>query len=291
MEILSTKNFLKNINFQNYSIEDFRKLSNATSNVFIPDSQTLDMNFQRGILLYALIGFEKPNKILEFGTGGGFSTLCMAKALHDFKIDGKIYTIDRIAHNEKTERLIQLPDSTKPIKTKISNQEVWNYVCPLDIIKKITPIQGYSGTVMDNIEFKNIDFCYIDGVHTYDGTKHDFFSFLKNASDSFSVLFDDYIDREFYGVKAFVDQELEPNFDIKLIKLDNDNLEDENQDIQKMIYFEYDSKKSPFSDLDEKSIDTFLQKYRSEDKSTRERRYNLEKKLPFLKNIKFKFWR
>jgi hypothetical protein len=214
MEIFSVDTFFKKINFLDYNLQDFYVLSNATSHATIPDTETLEMNFQRGILLYALIGYKRPETILEFGTGGGFSALCMAKALCDFKIDGKIYTIDRIGNDEKTYRLYQLPNSEKPSKRKVSNKENWESTVSSNIIEKIIPIKGYSGVVMNKVHFKNIDFCYIDGVHTYDGTKHDFFSFLKLASNSFSVLFDDYIERKFYGVKEFVDKEIKPNFDI-----------------------------------------------------------------------------
>ena len=66
----------------------------------------------------------KPKKILEFGTGGGYSTLCMAKALDDNGIDSHIYTIDRVGNDEKIDRFFKLPDDVSPQKKKISNKEV-----------------------------------------------------------------------------------------------------------------------------------------------------------------------
>ena len=50
--------------------------------------------------------------------------LLYAKALHDFKIDGKIYTIDRDGNNEKILRSYQLPDDISPKENKISNSEI-----------------------------------------------------------------------------------------------------------------------------------------------------------------------
>ena len=38
-------------------------------------------------------------------------------------------------------------------------------------------------------------------------------------------------------------------------------------------------------------MNSFLKQYRNNDYRVRSRRYNLEKKIPFLKNIKFKFWK
>ena len=89
-------NFLNSINYTNSEFEDFWALGNATS--LHEDTKGQKLEFYRGPLLYALICYLKPKRILEFGTGGGYSTLCMAKALSDSKIDGKIYTIDRVGN-------------------------------------------------------------------------------------------------------------------------------------------------------------------------------------------------
>ena len=147
---------------------------------------------------------------------------------------------------------------------------------------------------MDTKNFNSIDFCYIDGIHTYEGTKHDFLSFLKVASNTFSVLFDDYIDRDFYGVKEFVDKEVEPYFQLSLINADP------NEDLKKflktehdygMVYFNHQSEIPAIKNYDGYDINAFLKKYRNNDYRIRALRYNLEKKIPFLKNIKFKFWK
>ena len=42
---------------------------------------------------------------------------------------------------------------------------------------------------------------------------------------------------------------------------------------------------------DKKLIESFLSSYRSSDRRVRANRYRLEQKLPFTKNIKFKFWK
>jgi hypothetical protein len=236
----------------------------------------------------------KPKRILEFGTGGGYSTLCMAKALTDFKIDGKIYTIDRVDNDEKISRFYQLPNDKEPRKNKISNKEIWKSIAPSEWIDKIITIQGYSGIVMDTKNFNNIDFCYIDGVHTYEGTKHDFLSFLKVASNTFSVLFDDYIDRDFYGVKEFIDKEVEPYFQPSLINADpNGNFKKflKTEHDYGMVYFNHNSEIPAIKNYNAHDVNAFLKKYRNNDYKIRALRYNLEKKIPFLKNIKFKFWK
>lgn len=294
MEVTSLDDFLKSIRFQNLELEDFWTLGDATTLSKNNDGKYEKLNFHRGPLLYALISFLKPTSILEFGTGGGYSTLCMAKAMNDFKIDGKIYTIDRIGHNEKILRSYQLPNNEHPQENKITNSYIWGSIAPPEWIDKIIPLKGYSGIVMETQTLNDIDFCYIDGVHTYEGTKHDFLSFLKIASNSFSVLFDDYIARDFYGVKEFIDKEVKSHFKLQLIKTDINN---DYKTFTKfdheygMIYLSYESNVPAIKNYNEKNVNAFLKKYRNNDNRIRSPRYNLEKKLPFLKNIKFKFWR
>ena len=156
MEVISLDDFLDSIKSPNLKLDDFWTLGKATSLWKNNDHKFLKLNFHRGPLLYALIGHLKPKSILEFGTGGGYSTLCMAKALHDFKIDGKIYTIDRDGNDEKITRSYQLPDDITPKENKISNREIWNSIAPCEWIEKIIPLKGSSGTVMDKNQFENI---------------------------------------------------------------------------------------------------------------------------------------
>ena len=296
MEIITLDNFLKTINYSNPELDDFLKIGNATSlsnQKSKLQKQSDKINFSRGLLLYGLVNYLKPKSILEIGTGGGYSALCMAKALVDFKIPGKIYTIDRVGHDEKITRFYQLPDDTEPHEGQISNKEIWNHIAQPEWIDKIVTLKGYSGTILGKPIFNDIDFCYIDGNHSYAGVKHDFLSLLTISANSFSVLFDDYIDRDFYGVKEFIDKEVEPHFLLKLIKTDV------NEDLKKlskikheygMIYLNHKSETSAIKNYNIHEVNTFLEQYRKNDSRIRTTRYNLEKKIPFLKNVKFKFW-
>ena len=64
------------------------------SKIFVINpTRNINPNFERGILLYSLITKYRPQNILEIGTAEGFSALCMAWALTDSNIDGKIFIL------------------------------------------------------------------------------------------------------------------------------------------------------------------------------------------------------
>tara|TARA_Y100000114_G_C11735648_1_gene316004 strand:+ start:129 stop:695 length:567 start_codon:yes stop_codon:yes gene_type:complete len=45
-------------------------------------------------ILYDFVATVKPKKIIEFGPGSGYTTICMAKALQENNIDGHINSYD-----------------------------------------------------------------------------------------------------------------------------------------------------------------------------------------------------
>jgi predicted O-methyltransferase YrrM len=78
------------------------------------------------MLLYALIAKYKPKNILEFGTASGYATLCMAWAMEDHNIDGKIFTIDIEPMNKSTIRATNCGNGYT--NELISRKEIWNKI-------------------------------------------------------------------------------------------------------------------------------------------------------------------
>ena len=78
----------------------------------IADVPELNLNYERGMLLYGLVEKNKPKTIVDIGTAGGYSAICMAKALTDFKIDGRVYTIDLEPHNKIKQYILRSDDGT-----------------------------------------------------------------------------------------------------------------------------------------------------------------------------------
>lgn len=126
-------------------------------------------NYERGILLYYLFRQYKLSSMLEVGFGRGYATLSAAKAFHDAGVAGNIVTIDTKFDDQNIEML-----------KRIFPKEWFNY---------IKFAQGRSQDVIPNVEGK-FDLVYIDGDHSYEGTKLDW-ELTKNKCDKV-MLMDDY---------------------------------------------------------------------------------------------------
>ena len=127
-------------------------------------------NYERGILLYALVSKFKISSFLEIGFGRGYSTMCVAKAMSDMGIDGKIVTIDPNFDEKFLQNLAQ--------------------IFPKEWFEKIQFVKGFSNQALKDFEGNKFDLVYIDGDHTYEATKSDW-EMTKNMYEKF-LLFDDY---------------------------------------------------------------------------------------------------
>lgn len=295
MEIISFVKIIEEFKDKLPPSKEFDELGARTALFTTEKNEIIKLNFNRGILLYYLIAKYRPKNVLEFGTARGFSALCMAKAMVDFKISGKIYTIDFVPFENEQMSLIDWGKGQGPKEELISNKNLWQKIDKDEWTKHIVTLDGYSGEVMSKKKFPMMDFCYIDGAHFYDGVKHDFYSFLDVASSKFMVLFDDYIDREFFGVKKLVDEEIEKKIKTKIIKTDTENdairlgwTNDENYGM--CLMSNHEMKKSIDEIFPKKERENFLRKYRKYERRLKFRA-NLNKKIPILKNIRFRWWK
>jgi predicted O-methyltransferase YrrM len=126
-------------------------------------------NYERGILLYSLVSTFEIESYLEIGFGRGYSAFCVAKAMCDKGIDGKIVTID--------------PGLDKDFLSNLSK------VFPGEWFDKIQFVKGTSQEGMRDIKEK-FDMVYIDGDHRYDAVKLDW-DMTKKLYNKF-LIFDDY---------------------------------------------------------------------------------------------------
>ena len=294
IKIETFNDFISSLNVIHPEFEKFLKLGDMTA-LFHEESknQFIKLNYERGLLLYCLITKYQPKNVLEIGTASGFGTLCMAWAMVENNINGKIFTIDPIPINEKTKRVLN-DQKNGPKIENISVKELWEKTAKKEWLDKITPISGYSGKILDEYSLPKFDFGYIDGAHFFDAVKHDFYSFLNHTNNEFGMLFDDYVDRPHYGIKKLVDSDISKNFDVSLIKTDTDLHLEKILSLPKhdygMCWLHSNSLKKSLNDAYPQSIrDEYIKKYlKFENRLAR--RYKLNKKIPLLKNIRFKFW-
>ena len=211
MEIIDIRSFIKSLEITVPDDKEFLRLSKSTP--MYPENEELgSINYERGILLYALIAKYKPQNVLEIGTAKGYSTLCMAWAMHDYNILGNIYTIDPTLD---TKFEIKINDEINVLTTT----QLWKKIAPYEWISKIKTLVGYSGEIMSKYNFPKMNFAYIDGHHVYEAVEHDFYAFLDICSNDFRILFDDYALSD--GVTKLIDNNVSKNFDGVLIKTNN----------------------------------------------------------------------
>ena len=248
-------------------------------------------NYERGILLYSLIAKYKPKNVLEIGTAEGYSTLCMAWAMTDYNINGKIFTIDPKPFDVPVERNVTWEDNPKHDTVMLSRRELWNKFADNEWIKKIEVLTGFSGEVLQkNTELPKMDMGFIDGSHVYEAVVHDFYAFLEVASESFHLLFDDYVPNENDGVTKTIDEEVAPNFDITLIQTnakEQRKESGESPDELCICWLDNESLKKPLREIYPKSkSEQIINKYLKWEKRWKLRK-NLNSKIPLLNRFKF----
>ena len=123
-------------------------------------------NFERGILIYHLIKKYRLTSMLEIGFGRGYSTFCAAKAFQDIGVNGKIVTID--------------PKFDFQLLNQIKNGNIF----PSSWFDSIKFVQGTSREVLPTLQNEKFDLVYIDGDHSYEGTKFDW-EHTKNLYSKF----------------------------------------------------------------------------------------------------------
>lgn len=270
-----------NVQFQKI-VDDFgyTKLDVSNTNV-------TNLTYERGILQYGLIKKYAPTNILEFGTGTGFSILCMALAMHQIHENGNLFTIDYFPHNEKFQHYYKKQNK---IHVKYTTRyDHWKDSVFSHLLNNVTPINGFSSEIISKHTFPKIQFFNSDiSGSFYTGIKNDFFSSLMLSDSKSYYLFNAYADTPFgIGVKKFVDEEIASEFDVELIVIDKSNYWIERGVTNSpygMCFFEI-NKDEMIEHFGLKNIEEFRRRYRRLEKRLKFRA-KVNKKFPFLKNIK-----
>ena len=292
LDSVEIEQFINSLNVQTPSKEKFRQLTHIFP--IYPELESNPIvNYERGILLYSLIAKFRPKNVLEIGMAEGYSTLCMAWAMTDYNINGRIFTIDPKPFDVPIKRKITWEENPEHDTTLLSTKELWNKFADKEWIEKIEVLTGFSGEVLQKKteKFPKMDMGFIDGHHAYEAVIHDFYAFLRTASENFYLLFDDYIPNETDGVTRVIDEEVVPNFDVTLIKT---NAKQQRKEVgvkeveTDMCWMKSSSLKKSLQEIYPKSkSEQIISKYLKWEKRWKLRK-NLNTKIPLLGRFRFR---
>ena len=158
-------------------------------------------NYERGMLISALIKKYKISSYLEIGFGRGYSSICAAMAMRNTGIDGKVTTIDPNFDQEHLQNLAK--------------------IFPHDWLRLIEFHQKTSDDYFDELDdSETFDMIYVDGDHRYEAVLRDWNNCKDRAEKV--ILLDDYHlpskKQKDMDVSNVVDSIVE--FDKKLVKMD-----------------------------------------------------------------------
>ena len=294
LDSIKIDQFINSLNVQIPSKEKFLQLTRIFP-IYPQLKSDPIINYERGILLYSLIAKYKPKNVLEIGTAEGYSALCMAWAMTDYDINGRIFTIDPKPFDVPIKREITWEENPKHDTVLLSTKELWNKFANKEWIKKIEVLTGFSGEILQKKikEFPKMDMGFIDGHHTYEAVIHDFYAFLQTASENFSLLFDDYSYHVDVNVSKVINEEIVPNFDVTQIIT---NAKQQRKEANRlalthelgMCWIESRSLKKPLREIFPKSKSAqIINDYLKWEKRWKLRK-NLNSKIPLLGRFRFR---
>ncbi len=125
-------------------------------------------NYERGLLIHALIKKYDIKKYMEIGFGRGYSCFCAAMTMEELG-RGEVITVDPRLDKDMLERM--------------------SSIFPGEWFQRISFYQSTSDEFFKDYDM-SFDMAYIDGDHTYKAVKKDWVN--VSSKDPSVVLFDDY---------------------------------------------------------------------------------------------------
>ena len=172
-------------------------------------------DLRAAIILINEVKEKKPTVFLEVGVYQGVTSRNICELLSktnqgkfkyigidifDLKLDKEEFTTkhDRISNPFKWVYFnffqINKPDSFLGVKSFLKKFE-----------KNIELHKGFSENILPTLNLENVDFCFLDGGHSYETVKNDLTILIGKMKKKSVIICDDY-DQETYGVKRAVDE-------------------------------------------------------------------------------------
>ena len=179
-------------------------------------------------ILLNLVNKNKPKIFLEVGVLEGVTSRNVCDLL--YKIDGTkfryvgidLFGLDIEENNKKEFTPIsnKYSNPLKKINFKYILKHKPNSVEGVKYLLKkyqnyVELHRGYSHNILKVIDLSSVDFCFLDGGHTYETVKNDLTIILSKIKKKSIILIDDY-NQSKYGVKKAVD-EIKNNYYYELL--------------------------------------------------------------------------
>jgi predicted O-methyltransferase YrrM len=173
------------------------------------------LSYVHGRLLYALLRRMIADceldfvTVLETGTARGFSALCMAKALADSSIDGRIVTIDVLSHLKR--QIWNCIDDHDGPKSRAEILAPWR-----GLTRNIVFLQGDTLSSLPRVGLERINFAFLDAQHTERSVMREFNLVSERQQVGDMLVFDDCTELLFPGVvKAVTNIESRRDYVVK----------------------------------------------------------------------------
>jgi len=176
--------------------------------------------YLHGFVIYsALMKYIKDHpeieyfNILETGTARGYSALCMAKALYDSKVKGRIYTIENRIPNDIKMYWNCFGDFKYGMTTREELFQKWKHLLPYIEFKF-----GDSKKILSEelINIERFHFGFLDAHHDYDYLSYEMNWINKKQNTGDIIVCDDYTflnkgGMQFPGIIKAVDEFIKNN--------------------------------------------------------------------------------
>lgn len=176
-----------------------------------------DIVFEHGRLLYSLlrayIAHASPGQIsiLETGTARGYSALCMAKALFDAGIEGRIVSVDVLPH--LIPQIWNCIDDLERPKSRAELLAPWS-----ELTSRVLFLQSDTKYLLPRIGLERINFAFLDAQHTFRAVSAEFEAIRCRQVAGDMIFFDDVTPAIFPGVEKFV-KFLEDGSEYSIVRL------------------------------------------------------------------------
>lgn len=178
-----------------------------------------ELTYAHGRLLYSLLrryiadSAEQFFSVIETGTARGFSAICMAKALEDAGVEGRIVTLDVLPHLKP--QIWNCIDDHEGKKSRAELLAPW-----ADLVRRVIFLQGDTLSLLPKVGLDRVNFAFLDAQHIRTSVLAEFATIAPRQRSGDIIFFDDVTPAVFPGVVAALESiEARGDYDVRRLTL------------------------------------------------------------------------